>query len=315
MPPPGNEPTGLANQQGETMKIQHIAAAAIAIACLVSGCASVNKAGRDSDTQAKTFAPITDKAVVYIYRDEILGAAIKLHVAVDGIAVGDTGPKSFLQLALPPGQHTITSRGEKTSSLSLDTQAGQTYYVWQEVKMGMWSANSLLHKVDTEKGQDGVRDCDLLQTYSAAFRMPDGQTARPVASAASDKTAELHATPTPTSTTTERGSDAVQATGATATMPVEAAAPPASVSPAVSAASTDGRNQAEGGPASLDSRVTVPMFNAAQNLAAIHQCDRMIRVRSVDGANAHFFSTCPAGGAALEIVCNGADCHEGAPQG
>jgi len=57
------------------------------------------------------------------------------------------------------------------------------------------------------------------------------------------------------------------------------------------------------------------MFNAAQNLAAIHQCDRMIRVRSVDGANAHFFSTCPAGGAALEIVCNGADCHEGAPQG
>ena len=145
------------------MKIQHIAAAAIAIACLVSGCASVNKAGRDSDTQAKTFAPVTDKAVVYIYRDEILGAAIKLHVAVDGIAVGDTGPKSFLQLALPPGQHTITSRGEKTSSLSLDTQAGQTYYVWQEVKMGMLSGGSKLQLVAEDVGRKGVTESTRIQ--------------------------------------------------------------------------------------------------------------------------------------------------------
>jgi len=292
------------------MKIQHIAAAAIAIACLVSGCASVNKAGRDSDTQAKTFAPVTDKAVVYIYRDEILGAAIKLHVAVDGVAVGDTGPKSFLQLALPPGPHTITSRGEKTSSLSLDAQAGQTYYVWQEVKMGMWSANSLLHKVDTEKGQDGVRDCDLLQTYAAAFRMPDGSASKPVAVATSDTATERHIASTSMSTEATPGD--VQATGTTAVAPAAPATPSA---PSAPAAPVDGSVQAEGGPASLDSRVTVPMFNAAQNLAAIHQCDRMIRVRSVDGDNAHLFSTCPGGGAALEIVCNGADCHEGAPQG
>lgn len=270
------------------MKINHIAAAAIVIACLVSGCASVNKAGRDASTQAKTFAPITDKAVVYIYRDEILGAAIKLHVSVDGVAVGDTGPKSFLQLALPPGPHTITSRGEKTASLSLDTQAGQTYYVWQEVKMGMWSANSMLHKVDTAKGQDGVRECELLQTDAPAFRVSDGSVVKPAAPSTSDKTSEATAVPT----STEPASDEVQTA--------------ASVAPATSA---------EGGPASLDSRVSVPMFNAAQNLAAIHQCDRMVRVRSIDGDNAHLFSTCPGGGAALEIVCNGGSCHEGAPQG
>ena len=250
------------------MKLRHIAVAAIVIACLVSGCASVNKAGRDANAQALTFSPITDKAVVYIYRDEILGSAIKLHVSVDGVAVGDTGPKSFMQLALPPGQHTITSRGEKIASLSLDTQAGQTYYVWQEVKMGMWSANSMLHQVDTAKGQDGVRECDLLRTDAPAFRMP-GDTTEKVT-----------------------GTDAP-------------ALPP----------STAGNVQPEGGPASLDPRVTVPMFNAAQNLAAIHQCDRMIRVHSVEGDNARLYSTCPGGGAALEIVCNGANCHEGAPQG
>jgi hypothetical protein len=286
------------------MKINHIAAAAIVIACLVSGCASVNKAGRDASTQAKTFAPITDKAVVYIYRDEILGAAIKLHVSVDGVAVGDTGPKSFLQLALPPGPHTITSRGEETSSLSLDTQVGQTYYVWQEVKMGMWSANSMLHKVDTAKGQDGVRKCDLLQTDAPAFRVSDGSVVKPAAPSTSDKTAE--AAPVPTSTEPASGDVQTAAVAAPATSArAESTAPK---SPA------EGSVQAEGGPASLDSRVSVPMFNAAQNLAAIHQCDRMVRVRSIDGDNAHLFSTCPGGGAALEIVCNGGSCHEGAPQ-
>jgi uncharacterized protein DUF2846 len=269
------------------MKLRHIAVAAIVIACLASGCASVNKAGRDANAQAMTFSPITDKAVVYIYRDEILGSAIKLPVTVDGIVVGETGPKSFLQLALPPGTHTITTMGEKGSSLSLDAQAGQTYYYWQEVKVGVWAARSMLHKVDTAKGQDGVRECDLLQTAAPAFRMPNGHT--------------VSAEAPPASTSKEAASDDVRT-------------PPATV-PAAAAAAVDGNVQPDGGPASLDSRVTAPMFNAAQNLAAIHQCDRMIRVHSVEGENAHLYSTCPGGGAALEIVCNGASCHEGAPQG
>jgi hypothetical protein len=288
------------------MKLHHIAAAAIVIACLVSGCASVNKAGRDASAQAKTFSPITDKAVVYIYRDEILGSAIKLPVTVDGIVVGETGPKSFLELALPPGPHTITTMGEKGSSLSLDAQAGQTYYYWQEVKVGMWAARSMLHKVDTEKGQNGVRECELLQTAAPAFRMPDGRATKPVAPAASDKRAEDAAPPTSTDSVSGNTSTGAPVAGTT---PVAASASPVSATPA------DGSVQAEGGPASLDSRVTVPMFNAAQNLAAMHQCDRMIRVHSVDGDNARLYSTCPGGGAALEIVCNGANCHEGAPQG
>ena len=284
------------------MKLRHIAVAAIVIACLVSGCASVNKAGRDASTQAKTFSPITDKAVVYIYRDEILGSAIKLPVTVDGIVVGETGPKSFLQLALPPGTHTITTMGEKGSSLSLDAQPGQTYYYWQEVKMGMWAARSMLHKVDTAKGQDGVRECELLQTAAPAFRMPSGNAVNTPAPTASDKAADASAMAKPAPASP--ASNDVQTTDTAA---------PAVPAPRVTAA--DGSVQAEGGPAALDSRVTAPMFNAAQNLAAVHQCDRMIRVHSVEGDNARLYSMCPGGGAALEIVCNGASCHEGAPQG
>ncbi|UPG85206.1 DUF2846 domain-containing protein [Luteibacter aegosomatis] len=153
------------------MKFTHLAAAAIAVACLVSGCASVNKASTAANAQAKTFAPITDKAVVYVYRDEIMGSAIKMGVDVDGVMAGETGPKSFLRLALAPGKHVITSHAEKNTSLDLDTKAGQSYYVWQEVKMGVWTARSTLHLMSTADGQKGVRSCDLLETSAPSMRV------------------------------------------------------------------------------------------------------------------------------------------------
>lgn len=155
------------------MKWNHlVAAATIAVVSALSGCASVQKAPSSANDRAKVFAPLTDKGVVYVYRDEILGAAIKMPVKVDNIVAGETGPKSFLQLALPPGHHTIASLSEKNSELALDVEAGKTYYVWQEVKMGLMSARSALHLVSADVGQTGVRKCDLLQTQAPSFRMP-----------------------------------------------------------------------------------------------------------------------------------------------
>jgi hypothetical protein len=40
--------------------------------------------------------------------------------------------------------------------------AGKIYYVWQEVKMGMFSARSALHQVDAAKGQKGVEESKLV---------------------------------------------------------------------------------------------------------------------------------------------------------
>ncbi|SEM39438.1 Protein of unknown function [Luteibacter sp. UNCMF331Sha3.1] len=157
------------------MKWNHLAAAAaIAVVSVLSGCASVQKADRGASDQAKVFAPLTDKGVVYVYRDEILGGAIKMPVKVDDVVAGQTGPKSFLQLALTPGHHTIASLSEKDAALPIDVEAGKTYYVWQEVKMGVMSARSALHLVTADVGKAGVRKCDLLQTESPALRMPAG---------------------------------------------------------------------------------------------------------------------------------------------
>lgn len=63
-----------------------------------------------------------------------------------------------------------------------------------------------------------------------------------------------------------------------------------------------------GGPASLDPRIGTSMFNAAQNVAAIQQCDRMIRVLEVDGQHALFFTQCQGRPQKLHIECTADSC-------
>lgn len=139
-----------------------IALGILSVALLMSGCASVPMANQSADAAAKTFAPSADKAVLYIYRNETMGAAIKMPLLIDGVSVGDTAAHTYIRKELAPGSHTITSKTEKDSSLTIEMMAGKIYYVWQEVKMGMFAARSALHQVDAQKGQKGVEESKLI---------------------------------------------------------------------------------------------------------------------------------------------------------
>jgi len=135
---------------------------AILIAVFASGCASVPMASIEKDSAAKTFAVKPDKANIYVYRNESMGAAIKMPVALDGKLVGDTAAKTYLLLEVAPGKHTVVSKTENDSNLSVDTAAGKNYFVWQEVKMGMFAARSSLQLVDEAAGKAGVAECKLI---------------------------------------------------------------------------------------------------------------------------------------------------------
>lgn len=68
------------------------------------------------------------------------------------------------------------------------------------------------------------------------------------------------------------------------------------------------------GLASLDGRISKSMFNAAQNVAASHQCDRAIHVVMVEGERAMFRSQCPASND-VQIECAGDACVAMQPVG
>lgn len=145
------------------MKFNYRFIAAVCILAGLVGCASVPMATPQQDAAAKQFAPVPGKALLYIYRNETFGAAVKMNVALDNRPVGQTASKTYFRLVLDPGHHTVDSQ-DGIATLGLDTQAGSVYYVWQEVKMGVWSARSALHLMDAGQGQTDVKECRLIQS-------------------------------------------------------------------------------------------------------------------------------------------------------
>lgn len=133
-----------------------------ALVLLLSGCASVPMAPLDQDTKAKDFSPIPNKASLYIYRNENFGAAIPMTVSVNGRALGQTAAKTYFRLNLAPGKYSVESHAENVSNLALAIEAGKNYFVWQEVKMGMWMARALLQQTDESAGRAGVMESKLI---------------------------------------------------------------------------------------------------------------------------------------------------------
>ena len=134
---------------------------AIVLLAAFTGCASVPMASTDADKSAKQFVTNPSKANVYIYRNEGMGSAIKMGIYVDNKPIGQTAAKTYLKLTLDPGTHTIRGHAENLSDIDLDAKAGQNYFIWQEVKMGIGSARNKLQVVDAKTGTKGVNECKL----------------------------------------------------------------------------------------------------------------------------------------------------------
>jgi hypothetical protein len=58
----------------------------------------------------------------------------------------------------------VSSIAENTSLLRVTAEAGKAYFVWQEVKMGLWMARSQLQQVNDEVGRKGVGECKRAQS-------------------------------------------------------------------------------------------------------------------------------------------------------
>ena len=136
----------------------------VAWLALVSGCASVPEASPELDQAAKAFAAPRDKAGVYVYRNETMGAAIKLHVLMDGKYLGETASKTYFYEEVAPGAHTFTGKAENESSVTIQAVAGKLYYIWQEIKMGLFQPRNELRVVDEDAGRAGVLESRRIAT-------------------------------------------------------------------------------------------------------------------------------------------------------
>lgn len=134
---------------------------------LITGCASVPIADAGLDAKAKNFSPESNKAALYIYRNEFLGTLVPMAVTINGKELGRTVGKTYFRLSLAPGKYNIESIAENVSALPLSVDAGKNYFVWQEVKVGIMSPRSKLQQVDESAGHAGVMESSLVMTSTS----------------------------------------------------------------------------------------------------------------------------------------------------
>ena len=136
--------------------------AILALTALLSACASVPMGSTEADGEAKKFVAPTDKAHIYLYRNEAMGSALKIPVTLDGRVMGQTAPNVYFVWDVNPGPHEINCLADSNGVLHLDVKKGQIAYVWQEMKMGMWSGACALNEKSAAEGQKAiVEDCKL----------------------------------------------------------------------------------------------------------------------------------------------------------
>jgi hypothetical protein len=147
------------NNKGEFM----IKIGLILVMFALSGCASVQMASLDSDSQAKKFDVTPGKSSVYIFRDENFGGAIKIPISLNDKMIGQTAPNVFFNVISEPGQIKIKCFGETDGNLLLTTKPDQIYFVKQEMKMGMWVAGCAIYEVSETEGKLAVTGCNMAQ--------------------------------------------------------------------------------------------------------------------------------------------------------
>lgn len=102
-----------------------------------------------------------DKALIYVLRPTMLGMAIQTKLAVDGEWVGVNRGNSYFFFALAPGQHYFCSRAENHSAIALNVEAGKTYYLQQEIQMGVMKARTKLAVMDDAEAQKKLPKMNL----------------------------------------------------------------------------------------------------------------------------------------------------------
>lgn len=132
------------------------------------GCASVPTANQQVSEQAKKLdAPSAGNAAIYVYRsNNVIGAALKKDVWIDGECLGETARGTFfIKEVLGDKEHTISTESEfSPNHLVLKTDIGKKYFIQQSIKPGLLVGGASLKQVDQATGEKAVNEYQLAQS-------------------------------------------------------------------------------------------------------------------------------------------------------
>ena len=134
-------------------------------------------ASKTQDATAKLFTPVSDKAVLYIYRG--YGDRTKhFELYLDANIIAKTIERSFVRLEVQPGLHEIMARKKNDSSLQIFTESGKLYFIniqWYRLPGGLGWPLAIVHDphkvqlqlLPEDDGRASVSRCSLLAMNSS----------------------------------------------------------------------------------------------------------------------------------------------------
>ncbi len=138
-----------------------VRAVVLAALALAGACASVPLASPAADAAAKRFVAPPQAAHIYIYREGSTPND-RVTVSMDGQAIAETAPMTFILVSALPGNHILTSFSEDSAFLTIDAKAGSNHFVKQEVTGGFMPRSQLV-VADEAAGRAAVARCRLLR--------------------------------------------------------------------------------------------------------------------------------------------------------
>ena len=124
---------------------------------LLAGCASNQQFVRLPDLNKRVEDPARGR--IYVVRPSATGAAASMEVWDGGVHIGNTGASSFLCWERDPGRAQVSGREENVSTVDLDVQSNQVYYIFQHMRMGWAQARNKMEIISEAEGQKRLKGC------------------------------------------------------------------------------------------------------------------------------------------------------------
>lgn len=135
-------------------------------ALMLTGCASVNMASKEDSDKAKQFnAPSAGNAGLYVYRNSIVGKALKKDIWIDGKCLGESASDVFFYTEVEGGKkHKVETESEfSPNALELFMEAGKNYFIRQFIKFGAFVGGADLEQIQDEQAKADVAKLGLAQ--------------------------------------------------------------------------------------------------------------------------------------------------------
>ena len=150
--------------QDPTMKINHNILLLALTAFALTGCASVNMASKEDSDKAKQFsAPSAGNSSLYVYRNSLVGKALKKDIWVDGKCLGESASDVFFYTQVEGGKkHKIETESEfSPNALEVFMETGKNNFVRQFIKIGAFVGGADLEQIPEEQGKADVAKLGL----------------------------------------------------------------------------------------------------------------------------------------------------------